>query len=182
MISELVPGYDDDTDAGYDSSYSFSDMVDGEHDGGERHYGSIAGASSAPHASLLPVGASALFTPPSSVSAGKTGKRTRGPLASLGVRPQFNLDSAEKLLAEWEGRMVAHFPAVAPFGSEEPPPEGEGEEEEETQQSWSRLGFSVRGWRRVSRSCCWLYSLLRAGVGRCRATVFMTTSLGRCWG
>jgi hypothetical protein len=78
--------------------------------------GSIAGTSSASHASSLPVGASALSTPPSSLSIGAAGAqgKKKSAMASLGVRPQFNRDSAEKLLAEFETRMLLHFPAVAP--------------------------------------------------------------------
>jgi hypothetical protein len=110
-------------------------------DDGEAQRGSVAGASSTSHTSSLPMGASALSTPPSSVSAGKT-RKTRGPLASLGVRPQFNLDSAEKLLAEFEGRMVLHFPAVAPPSSafpDEAVPQYEGGERREEGFTVSRL-------------------------------------------
>lgn len=101
-----------------DEYASYSDYTDEEaaRSSSSRHLpGSIAGTSSASHASSLPVGASALSTPPSTVSFGTAGKaKNKGALASLGVRPQFNLDSAETLLAEFEGRMLLHFPAVAP--------------------------------------------------------------------
>lgn len=101
-VSNLVP--DDEADVSY-SSYS--------DDEADHPSGSTAGASSASHASSLPVGASALSTPPSSISHGTGQGKKRGALASLGVRPQFNLDSAEKLLSEFEGRMLLHFPAVS---------------------------------------------------------------------
>jgi hypothetical protein len=102
------------------ASYSeYSDEEDQETASPSHRTTSIAGTSSASHASSIPVGASA-STPPSSVSLGGgaapiafKGKR-KGALASLGVRPQFNLDSAEKLLAEFDSRMLLHFPAVAP--------------------------------------------------------------------
>ncbi|KAK0730037.1 hypothetical protein B0H67DRAFT_596295 [Lasiosphaeris hirsuta] len=77
------------------------------------------------HASSLPVGASALSTPPSSVAAasrvggsgaganhamGTTKSKTTA--AALGLRPQFNLDSASALLATFREVMVAHFPCI----------------------------------------------------------------------
>ncbi|KAK4181377.1 hypothetical protein QBC36DRAFT_366858 [Triangularia setosa] len=71
------------------------------------------------HASSLPVGASALSTPPSSTAAatsvGGTGggggrfKQKSRMVASLGLQPQFNVDSAGKLLATFTGVMLNHF-------------------------------------------------------------------------
>lgn len=107
-VDGLFPGDDDDV------SYSSYSDEEGETSSSHHLAGSTAGASSSSHASSLPVGASALSTPPSSVSFGTVKSKRKGALASLGVRPQFNLDSAEKLLAEFESRMLLHFPAVAP--------------------------------------------------------------------
>ncbi|OIW31326.1 hypothetical protein CONLIGDRAFT_573489 [Coniochaeta ligniaria NRRL 30616] len=106
FVDGLLPGDDDE-----ESYYSCSDE-EGEPASSHHQAGSVAGASSVSHASSLPVGASALSTPPSSVSFGTAKSKKKGALASLGVRPQFNLDSAEKLLAEFESRMLLHFPAV----------------------------------------------------------------------
>ena len=70
--------------------------------------------SAASHASSLPLGASALSTPPSSVVASTraalgSGQSQRPPprnLAnSLGLRPQFNLDSGASLLANFRDGM-----------------------------------------------------------------------------
>lgn len=121
---------DDLLSAGADEYASYSDYTDeeaGTSSSSHRHAGSTAGASSASHASSLPVGASALSTPPSTVSFSTGRARSKGALASLGVRPQFNLDSAEKLLAEFQGRMLLHFPAVAPprIPGEDAGPEGQ---------------------------------------------------------
>lgn len=76
-----------------------------------------APASVVSHASSLPLGASALSTPPSSVALaaapapkGKLGSKTVN--GSLALRPQFNLDSAAGLLATFRGVMLAHFPCV----------------------------------------------------------------------
>ena len=90
-------------------------------------------------ASSLPVGASALSTPPSCAALGGSGgvggtARSREGLAaappaaaasskspqgnqrtaavSLGLRPQFNLDSAAALLATFRNDMLAHFPCI----------------------------------------------------------------------
>ncbi|KAK1837129.1 hypothetical protein QBC39DRAFT_295021 [Podospora conica] len=76
-----------------------------------------APASVVSHASSLPLGASALSTPPSSVvvptpaprAAAAKGKTVH---SSLALRPQFNLDSAAGLLAMFRGVMLAHFPCV----------------------------------------------------------------------
>jgi hypothetical protein len=122
-VDDLLPGDDD-----HQSYSSYSDE-EGETFSSRAHDGSVAGASSASHASSLPVGASALSTPPSSVSLGTGRSKKKGALASLGVRPQFNLDSAEKLLAEFESRMLPHFPAVAPSSIKEKAGEVEGQEE-----------------------------------------------------
>ncbi|KAB5528909.1 hypothetical protein GE09DRAFT_941766, partial [Coniochaeta sp. 2T2.1] len=114
-VADLLP--EDDEYASYSEYTDDDEDGDGEAASSSQHRtGSVAGASSASHASSLPVGASALSTPPSSVSYGKSAQgRRKGALASLGLRPQFNLDSAEKLLVEFETRMLLHFPAIAPL-------------------------------------------------------------------
>ncbi|KAK4659964.1 hypothetical protein QC762_114960 [Podospora pseudocomata] len=65
------------------------------------------------HASSLPIGASALSTPPSSTTtAATTGARSKQKsrmVASLGLQPQFNVDSAGKLLQTFTGVMLNHF-------------------------------------------------------------------------
>ncbi|CAP67603.1 uncharacterized protein PODANS_1_14960, partial [Podospora anserina S mat+] len=65
------------------------------------------------HASSLPIGASALSTPPSSTTtAATTGTRSKQKsrmVASLGLQPQFNVDSAGKLLQTFTGVMLNHF-------------------------------------------------------------------------
>lgn len=123
FVDNLLPGDDD-----YQSYSSYSDG-EGETFSSHQQAGSVAGASSASHASSLPVGASALSTPPSSLSDGAGKGKRKGALASLGVRPQFNLDSAEKLLAEFESRMLPHFPAVAPSFAIDQDRDVEGREE-----------------------------------------------------
>ncbi|KAB5562695.1 hypothetical protein GE09DRAFT_756332 [Coniochaeta sp. 2T2.1] len=116
-VADLLP--EDDDYASYSEYTDDDESGDGEGASSSSQHrtgGSVAGASSASHASSLPLGASALSTPPSSVSYGKSAQgRRKGALASLGLRPQFNLDSAEKLLVEFETRMLLHFPAVAPL-------------------------------------------------------------------
>lgn len=87
------------------------------------------------HTSSLPVGASALSTPPSSVTAGAPPQQQRqqqrqpplaeaaegddGPakqrgrtLASMRLQPQFNVDSAGKLLSTFRDVMLDHFHCV----------------------------------------------------------------------
>lgn len=74
-----------------------------------------APASVVSHASSLPLGASALSTPPSSVAlavAPAQAPKARTVNGSLALRPQFNLDSAAGLLATFRGVMLAHFPCV----------------------------------------------------------------------
>lgn len=67
------------------------------------------------HASSLPVGASAFSTPPSSVSHGlsRPQKQKSRMVASLGLQPQFNLDSAGKLLSTFTRVMLDRFHCVA---------------------------------------------------------------------
>ena len=66
------------------------------------------------HASSLPVGASAFSTPPSSISHGlsRQQKARSRMVASLGLQPQFNLDSAGKLLSTFTRVMLDRFHCV----------------------------------------------------------------------
>jgi len=122
-IDKLVPHISDGEDDpyyGYDPQDDWMDTA-----------GSVAShAPSTASYKSLPVGASALSTPPSSViSSGAGGSKdgqsagqqhrvggypTRPPrsAASLGVQPQFNLDSAAKLLDSFKNVMLDHFPCV----------------------------------------------------------------------
>lgn len=72
--------------------------------------------------SSLPLGASALQTPPASLamSSSSTSQAATAPSpATMGVRPRFNVDSAAALLARFRTEMVRHFPAVVLGGGEE---------------------------------------------------------------
>jgi len=122
FIGYLAPGADS---AGSDDEYDYYNP-DEPMAGGERDWlpstASHAG-SSVSHASSLPLGASALSTPPSSVAPSRTvGTASACPIPSssssssssrpqrtvanaLGVRPQFNLDSATSLLATFRDSM-----------------------------------------------------------------------------
>ncbi|KAK0733827.1 hypothetical protein B0T26DRAFT_670190 [Lasiosphaeria miniovina] len=89
-----------------------------------------SGGSVASHASSLPLGASALSTPPNSFipsssrttgdggsgsgsgGGGGSGGAKMRTLASLGLQPQFNLDSAAGLLAMFRDVMLDNFPCV----------------------------------------------------------------------
>ena len=84
------------------------------------HASSTAGSVATSHSSLQ-LGASALQTPPASL----TTASSSGP-ATMGVRPRFNLDSAAALLGRFRSEMLPHFPAVALGGESEG--EGEGED------------------------------------------------------
>lgn len=65
------------------------------------------------NASSLPVGASALSTPPSSVIASPpNGGGTKKSLATIGIQPQFNLDSASALLENFRSIQMRQFPVV----------------------------------------------------------------------
>ncbi|KXX76398.1 Glucose transport transcription regulator RGT1 [Madurella mycetomatis] len=126
-IDQLVPhiseGEDDDGEYNLDSCYE-----DMDHDWPEQASG--AGSSSVlSHASSLPVGASALSTPPSSAAPnpppsqvqaqtlaqqapGKKAAPRSRTLASLGLQPQFNLDSAGQLFTTFKEVMLGHFHCV----------------------------------------------------------------------
>jgi hypothetical protein len=101
-------GYDD---YGYDYG---QEMLGGDSDWLD--HASASGAGSVlSHASSLPLGASALSTPPSSAAAQGGGggvKAKTKPLAGLRLQPQFNLDSAGKLLTRFREVMLAHFHCV----------------------------------------------------------------------
>ncbi|KAK4155340.1 hypothetical protein C8A00DRAFT_13627 [Chaetomidium leptoderma] len=121
-------GYDD---YGGDGRYGDYDQEMCDHDWLDQQEvtsTSVAG-SVLSHASSLPLGASALSTPPSSVvglgqsqsqSLGAQGQQQGGEgpktksrtLASLRLQPQFNLDSAGKLLETFRKVMLSHFHCV----------------------------------------------------------------------
>lgn len=109
-ISNLLPSNcsaSDDEDDGDDGFFpSFS-----------RPHASSTAGSTATSRSSLQLGASALQTPPASLTS------SCGP-ATMGVRPKFNLDSAAALLGRFRSEMLPHFPAVALGGESE----GEGED------------------------------------------------------
>ncbi|KAK4041967.1 hypothetical protein C8A01DRAFT_14345 [Parachaetomium inaequale] len=115
VIDMLVPNVSEGEDDEYEYDYD-QEMGGGGYDWLDDK------ASVLSHASSLPVGASALSTPPSSVvtqgpgqgqaqgeAAGKAKSRT---LASLRLQPQFNLDSAGKLLETFREVMLSHFHCV----------------------------------------------------------------------
>ncbi|KAK0628183.1 hypothetical protein B0T17DRAFT_614137 [Bombardia bombarda] len=126
--------YDYDYDQQWPSaSASASTSMDGGGSGGTTTNSGRRGgpASVASHTSSLPVGASALSTPPSSAAmfndasssaagAGASGKaaatgqqqRTTRTVASFGLQPQFNLDSAASLLGTFRTVMLEHFPCA----------------------------------------------------------------------
>ncbi|KAK3940568.1 hypothetical protein QBC46DRAFT_458876 [Diplogelasinospora grovesii] len=118
FIDGLVPwsGDDDDDEMDGQDGYDYEFAAD-EQD----WLGSVAGSSTS-HASSLPVGASALSTPPGSVVNNPSGSNKSRMMptapskmrsvASLGLQPQFNLDSATALLTTFRDTMIAHFPCV----------------------------------------------------------------------
>lgn len=119
LVPHVFEGEDEDYDYGYDDpDHEMGDWLD---------QGSRAGSSVLSHASSLPVGASALDTPPSSVVAGQAfsqGQELEGPerdrgkgsksrsMANLRLQPQFNLDSAGRLLSTFRKTMLQHFHCV----------------------------------------------------------------------
>ncbi|KAH6854889.1 hypothetical protein B0I37DRAFT_42122 [Chaetomium sp. MPI-CAGE-AT-0009] len=128
-IDLLVPNVsegDDDDYYDYDHDNDNGDREMGDYDWLDQ--ASVSGVGSVlSHASSLPVGASALSTPPSSAAApapaapqGPSGGRAQGEaakgksrtLASLRLQPQFNLDSAGKLLDTFREVMMSHFHCV----------------------------------------------------------------------
>ncbi|KAK4196179.1 hypothetical protein QBC40DRAFT_287771 [Triangularia verruculosa] len=113
-VNSLVPHLSSDEDEddqpvyGYDydgthESANDMDWLNSEH---QSNCGSVAS-----QASSLPVGASALCTPPSSTAPAGAGrfKQKSRMVASLGLQPQFNADSAAQLLATFTGVMLNHF-------------------------------------------------------------------------
>ncbi|KAG7291863.1 hypothetical protein NEMBOFW57_001885 [Staphylotrichum longicolle] len=117
---EEQEGYD------YDQEMMMTAAAGGDYDWLDQASVSGVGSSSVlSHASSLPVGASALSTPPSSVvtqaqaqsrpqgeGQGDGPKAKSRTLASLRLQPQFNLDSAGKLLETFRGLMLNHFHCV----------------------------------------------------------------------
>lgn len=139
MLVDVSEGEDDNDQSGdQDNDYDYnmaggspipSDwLTTGNGDGPVNRSSSCAG-SVASQASSLPVGASALSTPPSSVALGGAARSRESAAAaavakssqssqrtaavSLGVRPQFNLESAAALLTAFRDTMLAHFPCIA---------------------------------------------------------------------
>ncbi|KAK4127928.1 hypothetical protein N657DRAFT_654015 [Parathielavia appendiculata] len=120
LVPHISEGEDDDYDE-YDYAQEGGEM---DCDWLDQASASGAGGSVLSQASSLPVGASALSTPPSSVvppaqareqdqpgdGSGK-GPKSRT-LASLRLQPQFNLDSAGKLLETFRTVMLRHFHCV----------------------------------------------------------------------
>jgi len=138
-IDLLAPGVSSGEDGGgdeYDDEYGDDqEMADPDW----LDHASVSGVGSVlSHASSLPVGASALSTPPSSVALaaqgqgqgqqqqqqqqaqgqsqsqpqGEAGKAKSRTLASLRLQPQFNADSAGKLLERFRTVMMSHFHCV----------------------------------------------------------------------
>lgn len=68
------------------------------------------------NASSLPVGASALSTPPSSIIAlgvnGSSFVSAKKSLATIGIQPQFNADSAATLLESFRSVQMKQFPVI----------------------------------------------------------------------
>ncbi|EAQ89619.1 hypothetical protein CHGG_06238 [Chaetomium globosum CBS 148.51] len=130
-IDALVPNVSEgDDDADYYDYDEHPDHEMGDYDWLDQ--ASVSGVGSVlSGASSLPVGASALSTPPSSAyqqqgqqqqgqglsggqsqSQGEGAKGKSRTLASLRLQPQFNLDSAGKLLETFRGEMMSHFHCV----------------------------------------------------------------------
>ncbi|KAK3901506.1 hypothetical protein C8A05DRAFT_34807 [Staphylotrichum tortipilum] len=110
-INMLVPDVSENEDDPDDYSYDDpdQDLAADPDDPLDQSSVSVVG-SVLSHASSLPVGASALSTPPSSVAGPKTGRSRT--LASLRLQPQFNLDSAGRLLRTFVEVMLKHFHCV----------------------------------------------------------------------
>ncbi|KAK1763596.1 hypothetical protein QBC33DRAFT_242303 [Phialemonium atrogriseum] len=114
----LPPGYSssDDDDEGDEvhPQFPFSSSGGTPHDSATAPPRSTAGSATTSTASSLPLGASALRTPPASDHPAP-GRPAAVPAvaAGMGVRPRFNLDSATALLGRFRGRMLPHFPALA---------------------------------------------------------------------
>jgi hypothetical protein len=119
-IDMLVPHISEGEDE-YEYDYTQEEM---DYDWLDQASASGAGGSVLSQASSLPLGASALSTPPSSVvpqaqaqdheqlgGDGSKAAKSRT-LASLRLQPQFNLDSAGKLLETFRKVMLSHFHCV----------------------------------------------------------------------
>ncbi|KAK0671207.1 hypothetical protein QBC41DRAFT_354425 [Cercophora samala] len=125
LVPHLSSGEDDqDEPPIYDYDYDDQARDNANMDWLNTEQHSNCGSVISSHASSLPVGASALSTPPSSITAATTGpggggggggagsirsKQKSRMVASLGLQPQFNVDSAGKLLETFTGVMLNHF-------------------------------------------------------------------------
>lgn len=113
-IDELAPYFSsDDDDYDYDC-YDPPDSNQPPQPRPRRPQQSTTG-SVISNASSLPLGASALSTPPSSASGGRSNVLPQGgkkSLAAIGIQPQFNVDSATALLESFKGVMLRQFPVL----------------------------------------------------------------------
>ncbi|KAK3371941.1 hypothetical protein B0H63DRAFT_503377 [Podospora didyma] len=104
--------YDDDDDDDGDENNPNNTMQDG---GDPSRTGSVVSSHVSSHTtSSLPAGASALSTPPPRTDFAiiKSRGRNQRTVASFGLQPQFNLESAAGLLATFRDMMLEHFPCV----------------------------------------------------------------------
>ncbi|KAK4232379.1 hypothetical protein QBC38DRAFT_95131 [Podospora fimiseda] len=124
-INDLVPFISSEEEGGGGGGADDSEMnyewLNSNNDTQSTCDGTTTSSVISSHASSLPVGASALSTPPSStlplfnITSGTGPGRGRGRnrmVASLGLQPQFNLDSAAKLLNTFTRLMLNRFHCV----------------------------------------------------------------------
>jgi len=126
FVDRLVEVSSGDEDDEYFYEYDYQEPADPQ---GSCQHAPPPADSAYSHASSsvsLPVGASALSTPPSSTvyvppsdesGAGASaptrhGRSSRQTVASLGVQPQFNLDSAQNLLDTFRTSMLSYLPCT----------------------------------------------------------------------
>ncbi|KAL1882042.1 hypothetical protein VTK73DRAFT_2756 [Phialemonium thermophilum] len=151
------------------STYYAKHHHDGQHNRHASH--STAGLASSPQLSSLsslPFASShALPTPPgSSISSawasGRDNHKKPTALASMGVRPRFNLDSATALLAWFQSEMLPHFPAVVLLADS-----GTGDSTfRESQDASGESTVSVVG---MARRCPFVLLAILAAASGCRA-------------
>ncbi|KAK3330612.1 hypothetical protein B0H66DRAFT_69338 [Apodospora peruviana] len=113
-VDNLMPDDSSSEDEDQLDEYGYYSYAAGE--GPQFHHQSEHTGSVASHASSLPVGASALDTPPSSVVGCSSSNRPAGSakrtLATVGIQPQFNVDSAAALLDTFRTVMLRQFPCA----------------------------------------------------------------------